>query len=214
MSERPPASGDAEAWDQIVRVTRLMHERGLTDLCGGNVSLRLGGRVYITPCFASEYFLWDLDASNIQILDEDGGLVHGKVENLSRETDIHLAIYRTCAEAHAVIHVHTPAILAVAEPGPVGLDHPALKDFLETHRILLRTIDPSLAAQTPAHNDAVLAALSGRDPGGAAIIIGPRHGIFAVAPDLAANFAAVDGLDCHLKYLRLKRAVEGAIPCC
>ena len=38
--------------EQIIHVGRLIYDRFLTDFAGGNVSARVGDRIYLTPRYA------------------------------------------------------------------------------------------------------------------------------------------------------------------
>ncbi len=96
----------------LIKTSKLLFERFLTDSCGGNMSLRHEGKIYITPRFSAEYFHWDIPAEKVSIFDEENNLVRGNMEEVSRESKLHLLIYKTFREINSVLHVHPPNIIA------------------------------------------------------------------------------------------------------
>jgi len=192
-------------------VSRLLFKRELTELCVGNVSLRQDGKVYISPTCASQYYLWDLNPDTVIILDEDGCIIQGDESKLSRENDLHLRIYADHPQTQSVFHLHTVELMLLAEE-PHLLEG-RLSDYLEEQGIALEVLDHALVGQTPEHDSRVLEILKQTDPEKPAIIIGPRHGIFATAPDTAMNFVSIDSLTCFLRKMRLDRQLRNALTC-
>ena len=91
--------------EQIVRVSRIMFERRLTNIAGGNISARQGDRIFITPTGAGQKLLWDLQPSDILEFPVDTDeLLHD--ERCSKEGVSHWMIYRALPEAGAIIHGH------------------------------------------------------------------------------------------------------------
>ncbi len=90
---------------RIVEVARLMYQRFLTNSAGGNISVRLGDRIYITPKYAGSRYLWNLQPEQINVLNLAYEVVEG-AGDISRESRLHLAVYDHFPEAGAVIHAH------------------------------------------------------------------------------------------------------------
>src|SRR3989304_2336252 len=91
--------------EKISYVGRLLFERRLTDFCGGNISLLVDDRIYITPRYSGSKQHWNVDPDTIvsaPIL-SDEILAH---PDFSRAGKAHLAVYRTFPEAGAVIPEH------------------------------------------------------------------------------------------------------------
>ncbi|NLV44260.1 MAG: class II aldolase/adducin family protein [Candidatus Hydrogenedentes bacterium] len=82
--------------------TRLV-QTGLVIGTWGNVSVRLGGKVIITPSGANYALLTDEDMPVIDLVtgDHEG-------PKPSSEKGLHLEVYRQRKEINAVIHVHSP----------------------------------------------------------------------------------------------------------
>jgi L-fuculose-phosphate aldolase len=98
------AEREAVAW-----AGRRLAEEGLVLGTAGNVSVRDGERVAITPTGA---VLADLDPEDVAVVDLDGGLVEGPLEPTS-ELDLHLGVHRRYEPA-AIVHTHQPIATAVS----------------------------------------------------------------------------------------------------
>ena len=55
------------AQEQIIYSAKFMFEREITDIAGGNISVRDGDTVYMTPTLAGNQYHWDIDPINIVI---------------------------------------------------------------------------------------------------------------------------------------------------
>jgi L-fuculose-phosphate aldolase len=106
---RTRASDLAAARKAVAEVSRRLASSGMVPATAGNVSVRAGDLVAITPTGAS---LAELTAKQVSVVDFDGRLVAGDLEP-SSELGLHLGIYREY-EAGAVVHTHAPACTAVA----------------------------------------------------------------------------------------------------
>ncbi len=91
---------------QIVGVCRQLHERGWVAACDGNVSLRHGRKLLITPGARYKAILRPEEIAEITL---DGEVLSGQP---SSETVMHLEVYRRCPEAVAVVHAHPPTAIA------------------------------------------------------------------------------------------------------
>ena len=88
---------------------RYLDDHGLTQQASGNISVRCGDRVLISPSGASAA---DIEPESFIAVTLDGApLGAGKP---SSELPMHLAIYRAKPEAAAVVHTHSSACVAIA----------------------------------------------------------------------------------------------------
>ncbi|MEW2545948.1 class II aldolase/adducin family protein [Streptomyces sp. NPDC047002] len=87
------------------RLTRL----GLSPGASGNLSVRTGDRVLITPTGAE---LGALDPDALAVLDLDGGHLEGP--RPSKEFPLHTAFYRRHPDTAAVVHLHSRSATAVS----------------------------------------------------------------------------------------------------
>jgi L-fuculose-phosphate aldolase len=176
----------------IVMVGKLMFERRLTDMAGGNISARDGNTIYISPRFSGSIHHWQLKPEDIISgpIDTDEILQNPL---FSREGKAHLAIYRTFPDAKAVVHAHAFHIQPFAV---AGIPIPSVMEATEK----FGTID--VVEYAPAHSGNlakyVIAGLKGKDDlirKQAAGVLLPRHGIILAAKDLLAGVDALERID-------------------
>jgi L-fuculose-phosphate aldolase len=106
----PPGAAEIEqARADVAAVSRQLAALGMVPATAGNVSVRVGDLVAITPTGAA---LRDLVADDVTVVDLDGAVVEGRLAPTS-ELGLHLGIYRA-RDAGAVVHTHAPACTAAA----------------------------------------------------------------------------------------------------
>lgn len=94
---------------ELVEAAAFLFERGLAFASSGNLSVRDGERIFITPTGAS---LRHLAIGDIAKAGLDGGVIGSATP--SKELPFHLAIYRARPEVTAVVHVHSHYAVALA----------------------------------------------------------------------------------------------------
>ncbi|WP_326723998.1 MULTISPECIES: class II aldolase/adducin family protein [unclassified Streptomyces] len=106
----PDVRGAEErAWDELVATARRTVADGLVVGTSGNVSVRVGDTVLVTPTGVP----YDrLTPSDIVGVDLDGRQVRGSLLPTS-ELPMHLTVYRA-TDARAVVHTHAPHATAVS----------------------------------------------------------------------------------------------------
>ncbi len=186
----------------LARVAYLLYDRRLTELQGGNMSLRIGDVVIVTPTKASENDGWRLAAEDTVVHDLAGGVVAGDPARVSRETSLHLRLYRAFDDVGSVFHLHLPEALGAAAAGrwEPGVVHGSADEL----GVALCLLEPGLPAQTEAHDSRVEALLRGVPRAAGAVSISPGHGVVSVARDVSANVRAVDVLRQRLEEQRLR----------
>lgn len=118
---------EASLRQEIVRVGRLLYERGLIVANDGNISARLSDELIITtPSGACKGML---DPADMVIVDLDGR-ARGE-RRPSSELTMHLAVYRQRADVQAVVHAHPPIAVACTLAG-VRLDECVLPEAIMT----------------------------------------------------------------------------------
>jgi len=96
--------------EQLVMHGRSLYERGLSGGSSGNMSARLeDGGFLATP---TNGCLGRLDPARLSRLDADGRHVDG--DKPTKETFLHLAMYRRRPQAGAVVHLHSTYSVAVS----------------------------------------------------------------------------------------------------
>jgi L-fuculose-phosphate aldolase len=174
---------------QIAYIGKVMFERSLTDFSGGNLSIREGNTIFISPTKAGHCWHWQLDPEEIVSgpIDTDDLTKHPA---FSREGLSHLAIYRAFPGANAVIHAHPPHVLAFCalektltpvlracdQFGTLVYHDPAPEYSQEQADSIVKTLRP----QEYRINDF------------AAAVLMPRHGIILAGKDI---WSVMDSLE-------------------
>lgn len=105
-----------QARERIVLNGRSLHERGFGVGSSGNLSIRLGGRVLMTPTNAC---LGRLDPASLSLVDADGEHLAG--DPPTKESFLHLAMYGKRPQDQAIVHLHSTYSVAVS--CLAGVDH-------------------------------------------------------------------------------------------
>jgi len=95
---------------EIAYWMRRLYRQKLTTTSGGNISARVGNRVFITPSGIDKARLRESDIAEIDL---SGQIIHSK-HPLSMETPMHLAIYLARPDILAIVHAHPPFATALA----------------------------------------------------------------------------------------------------
>jgi ribulose-5-phosphate 4-epimerase/fuculose-1-phosphate aldolase len=95
--------------ETLVAIARSLYERGYTYGTAGNLSVRVNGRIFITPTNSS---FGSLRADALAEIDEQGAVLGPAAP--SKEWPFHLAAYRVRPDAGAVVHLHSPHATAVS----------------------------------------------------------------------------------------------------
>jgi L-fuculose-phosphate aldolase len=91
-----------EILKKLAEYVRLTWDRGLTESTGGNMSVRIGDKVYITPTmFVKHFFTVD----DFVELDLNGKQLGGKLK-ASSEYRMHIKIYNERSDVKSVFHAH------------------------------------------------------------------------------------------------------------
>jgi len=99
---------------ELVRVARLIYERGYNATIDGNLSCRLADNEFlITPSGSHNGFL---DPTDLVVMDLNGRIVRGEGKATS-EFRLHSHIYQRRDGIRCVIHVHAPCALAASLAG-------------------------------------------------------------------------------------------------
>jgi L-fuculose-phosphate aldolase len=176
---------------EVVAAAREMLRLGLVAGSSGNVSLREGDRIHITPS-ALPYA--DMGEDDVVTLSLSGELVAGTREP-SSERRVHLAVYAARPDAGALVHshsVHATAWSFLGDPLDTGteeLEHAAGGAVLT-------------APFAPTGSDAIAAAAVEALAGRRAVLLG-RHGVLALAesPARALDVCAVVERQAQLAWL-------------
>ena len=192
----------------LARVAGLLFERRLTELQGGNMSVRVGDAAIVTPTRASDILGWRLAPEDTLVQDLQGAVLIGDEAKVSREIGLHLRLYREYDDVGSVFHLHLPEALAMASAGHWGAGIAART--AEPFGAAVVILEPDLVAQTEPHDARVTELLGQVERGAGALSISPGHGIFSVARDVATNIRAADVFRQRLEFERLRARLRAA----
>jgi L-fuculose-phosphate aldolase len=103
---------------EMLRVGRLMWERGFVAATDGNLSARMGAnRLLVTASGVSTGFLSDEDLVVIRMDGETVSSYRGRDSRPSTEIALHLEVYRQRPDVNAVVHAHPPLATAFSIAG-------------------------------------------------------------------------------------------------
>jgi L-fuculose-phosphate aldolase len=95
--------------EQVAEAARGLAAAGLVHGTSGNLSVRSGEHVAVSPTGA---VLASLSADDVPVVDLDGARVEGRLAPTS-ELDLHLGVYRRY-DAGAIVHTHPPMATALS----------------------------------------------------------------------------------------------------
>jgi L-fuculose-phosphate aldolase len=88
--------------EKVAAIMRRLYTSGLTTASGGNVSLRMGEKILITP---SQIDKASIVGEHIGILTREGVSLSTRIKK-SMETGMHLAVYKKRPDVKAIVHAH------------------------------------------------------------------------------------------------------------
>ncbi|MGC5627864.1 class II aldolase/adducin family protein [Georgenia sp. Z1344] len=166
---------------EVVRVCQEMQRQGLVVGTAGNVSVRVGDQVAISP---SGMAYEDVEPGDVGIHDLTGAPIDARWAP-SSELPLHLAVY-AATDAGAITHNHAPASTALS----VVVDEvPATHYYSSMFGGPLR-VAPYATFGSDALAENVAAALEGRS--GALMA---NHGALTIGPNLAKAFSLLPYLE-------------------
>jgi L-fuculose-phosphate aldolase len=172
---------------EIVRVGRLMYDKGFISSSEGNLSARLGpGRFLITPSGLHKGFL---QPDQLLVVDSDGRRLSPSKQATrhlrpTSELPMHLEAYRRRPDIGAVVHAHPPITIALSIAGI------PLADCLIPEVIVMLGMIPTSQYATPSSDENVRAIrdlIQNHD----ALVL-QRHGSLTVGQDLMEAFMRLE----------------------
>lgn len=188
----------------MVEIAHLLYSRQLTNSAGGNISCRVGDLVYITPRRLGSIHRWKLTEDMVLVFDGDLNPISGDPRQVSRESQMHFACYRSFPEINGVIHAHARYLSVFAATG-----QPVAPTNEYTEKFGLVEVVPPLPSHSGELADAVVASLAPRRDtlkrNGLGLILA-WHGAVTVGHDLADAYDVLDRLETSAHTLLMARA--------
>jgi L-fuculose-phosphate aldolase len=156
---------------EFLKYVHLLYHRGHLTLLSGNVSMRVGDELLVTPASRPKPFL---TPEELVWIDLEGRVLRGFLKPTS-EWRMHVAIYKRRPDVGAVVHTHDVLPTVLAD----GIDPSVLSEaeaYLGSGIAVVPYIQPGTAELA----EAVASALERSN-----VAVLKRHGLVAVGRDLA-----------------------------
>ncbi len=191
--------------EQLCEAGRIMFEKQLTDMAGGNISARVDDKVYMSPRYSGSRFHWQLTPDD---------LVSGRWEDdeiaqdprFSREGWSHLAIYRAFPDALAVVHAHPFYVMPFA-----SLARPMEPVLEATQKFGVVEVTKAAPAHSKELAEHIVEALTGKEDRmrkQAAAVLIPSHGVILAGKDFLLVLDALERINTNA-YCILARKMLG-----
>lgn len=185
--------------EELVFVAKMLYDKGLANAYEGNVSIRAGDAVYITPSAVCKGFL---KPDQAVVMAMDGTVLHACGVRPSSEYRLHLACYTHRPDVLGVVHAHPPYATAFAVAGK-AIEAPGYPEArVLYHRIPLA---PYGRPSTDGIWQGVVPLLKEYD----AILL-ENHGAITVGPTALEAFFRLESVESIAKVQILAEAIGGA----
>jgi len=188
----------AQLRQEIVRVCRMLHQKNYLAGTDGNVSVRLGDQVLLTPSGVNKGMM---EEDQVITVDLEGRLLAGTGRPTS-ELRMHLLVYELRPEAGAVVHAHPPYATACTLAG-ISLLEPILPEVV----ITLKGI-PTAAYATPGTEEVPKAIRDFIQEFDAILL--SRHGAITVGQDVMDAYNKMEKLE-HTARVVLAARLQGPV---
>jgi ribulose-5-phosphate 4-epimerase/fuculose-1-phosphate aldolase len=177
---------ETQAREFIAEIGRSMFERRLTFGSSGNISVRIDDGWLMTPTGSS---LGRLDPAKLSKLDDAGKLVAGDAP--TKESFLHLAMYRERDKAGAVVHLHSTHSVAVSCLH--GIDHDDVLPPITAYYVMRVGKLPLVPYFAP--GDMALGEAVGRLAAKHSAMLLANHGPVVAGTSLSAAVDAIEELE-------------------
>jgi L-fuculose-phosphate aldolase len=191
-------SAQQQLKQDIVRICRMLHRKNYLAATDGNVSVRLGDRVLVTPSGVHKGLM---EPDQVITVDLEGAVIAGAGKP-SSEIQMHLLAYHLRPDVYAVVHAHLPYATSCTLAG-VSLLEPILPEVV----ITLGGI-PTAPYATPGTAE-VPAAIRDFIEEYDAILLS-RHGAMTVGRDVTDAYNKMEKLE-HTARVVLAARLQGPV---
>jgi L-fuculose-phosphate aldolase len=189
------AAGEGRVRADIVEVGRRLYARGLIGGNEGNVSVRAGDVLFVTPPGVCKGFL---TADMVVRTDLRGRPLDGHAS--STETRMHTAVYERRPDVGGVVHAHPPTATAFAAAG-LALDQPLIAEAVVSLGVV-----PVVPYGTPS-TEALAGGVAGAICDAQALLLA-NHGALTVGADVFRAWERMETLE-HLARVTLLTRLIG-----
>jgi L-fuculose-phosphate aldolase len=192
---------EQEHREDIVRICRLIYEKGWVAANDGNVSIRLDSeRILCTPTSVSKGMV---SAGDLIICDQNGKKLEGRLERTS-EIAMHNVIYGLRPDVNGVVHAHPPVATGFATAGR-ALDKALLPEVV-IHLGAVPLASYGLPG-TPALTDGMLPLIPNYDA-----LLMENHGCVSYGSDVWQAFFRMEMVEHFARITFVAEMLGGARP--
>jgi L-fuculose-phosphate aldolase len=193
---------------KIARLGKLLFDRFITDAAGGNLSARVGDLVCITSRYCGQKYQWNIRPEQVLVVDLEGNKLEGEGD-VSRESKVHLKLYREFPDGYSVIHCHPHNVLVFCAAGkPI---QPVLEGTWKFGEV---KVVPFAPAHSVKLSEAIAEGIRGQEARirkHAAAVLAQYHGLFILAKDVDAAFDAAERIENNARIILHNPALSMAI---
>lgn len=189
---------------RIAELGKLMFDRKLTDTAGGNISVRAGDHVCITPRYAGSKHQWRLRPEQVLVTDFEGNKIEGEGD-ISREAKVHYALLKAYPNSGSVVHGHAQNIMVFCA---ANMPLPPVVEATQKYGVI------KVSKYATAHSGGLAANLladfadqEARINASAAAVMAVYHGLFVLAKDLETGFDVTERLDRNARVILQARSL-------
>lgn len=191
---------DQQCREQVIAIAKKLYARGMVNTNEGNVSIRSGERVYITPSQVCKEFL---TPEMIAVTDLAGRQLEGTLKP-SSEILLHLHVYSLRGDVGGVVHNHSPFATAFAIAGkPI-----ATRGYTE----MIYLYDQIPVAEYGAPGTTEIARGVGKYIHQTDVMLLANHGLLAVGETLTDAYLKAESIEAIAKTLLLAHMLGGERP--
>ena len=196
-------TADTDPRPLMVEIAHLLYTRFLTNSAGGNISCRVGDRIYVTPRKLGSVHRWRLREEMILVFDGDQRPLAGDPAQVSRESAMHFACYEHYPEINGVVHAHARYLSVFAAAG-----EPVVPTNEYTEKFGVVEVVPPAPSHSPELARAVVEQIRPRrdvlQRNGLGFVLA-WHGAVTVGRDLADAYDTLDRLESSAHTLLMLR---------
>jgi len=195
------AMSEFESRQEILRIGKLLHERGLIAATDGNISVRLNeASVLITPTCICKGMM---SAEDLIVVDMSGRRLSG-FRDVTSESAMHMTIYRMRPDVGAIVHAHPPTATGFAACG-MALDQALISE------VLLSLGDVPLASYATPGTSELSESLKPFIPDHDAVLMA-NHGVVTYGADLMQAYLNMETVEHFAKIALVVKQLGCAHP--
>jgi Ribulose-5-phosphate 4-epimerase and related epimerases and aldolases len=187
---------DLKAIEEVIEVAKRLDDKGLVNAFEGNISIKRGGKIYITPTGKSKA---TLTPEKICVMDSEGKQIAGIFEPTS-ELKMHTAVYKMRDDICGIVHAHPPFMTAYAMAG-IPIESKCHAEMIWDHKTI------EIVPYGRPGSDEIYAGVKPILDKGRDIMLLSNHGVLSVGTDVFAALNKLESVENAAKILTIAKFV-------